>query len=92
MPDANKLEAYQQQEVRCARTCAVCSHGSFRPATMWGICDRATYTHQKHTGGELPLPVHLTMTCPGFELGVGSRQAAASLGEYSKLLPGLVDG
>lgn len=89
MPDENKLEAMREQRVRCAKVCALCRHASFRPTSFWGECGVGSYTHKKHTGGALPLPVHMTMTCPAFDRGHGSRHASASLGEYGDLVGGL---
>lgn len=51
-------------------TCGRCRFSSFQPPlgkTMWGTCGLHKYKHEKHTGEERELSIHLLGGCDAFE-------------------------
>lgn len=89
MPDKNKLQVFQDEQVRLAHTCATCDYGNFpRPQASWGECGFHSYTHAKHEAPRA-LPAHVTFVCPKYRRAK-SVAGLRELGSYADILENLV--
>jgi len=66
--DKNKTIALKQIDYKINKSCGVCSHGIFL-GKSWGMCNKHTYNHQKHTDTVRQLSIHQSGHCNSFALG-----------------------
>lgn len=67
MPDENKLAKLREIHFVTVDCCNMCTHGQFRPGSDFGVCQKFTYEHQKHTGKPRQLSIHRAGRCLHFE-------------------------
>ena len=60
--DENKAEKLREIEYTIKGCCWMCQYGSFEDNQPWGTCDRHTYNHKKHTGGQKGSERNLSIT------------------------------
>lgn len=86
--DKKKLKVLRDIAYTFPMTCGLCSHGQFQAyhgnMPLWGTCRVHTYKHDKHTGDERQLSVHLLGGCGDFQ---PTDNAAKSLEGFAEFLP-----
>jgi len=64
--DANKLKVLRELPYSIHKVCGLCIHGDFK-LSDWGVCHKAEYVHEKHTGEPRFLSINQFGVCSSFE-------------------------
>jgi len=64
--DKNKLKVLQSLPYVIREVCGLCKHAKIGIDSYWGTCNIITYKHEKHTGENRQLSIHMFGSCHKF--------------------------
>lgn len=84
--DKNKLKVLREIGYTFPKTCGLCRHGEFRDyhgnLPLWGTCAIQKYKHEKHTGEDRRLSVHLLGGCEAFKPVANAEESLEGFAEF----------
>jgi hypothetical protein len=82
--DKTKLKVLREIGYTFPKTCGMCHSSQFRTVSPWGTCANHTYKHEKHTGQDRQLSIHILGGCDDFK---PRPDAEEMLEGFAQLLP-----
>jgi len=80
--DANKLKKLRDIDYAINPTCGTCAHSYITCETDWGVCNKHSYSHAKHTVKARSLSVHRSGSCPDFEISADKEHNMSHFKEF----------
>lgn len=81
--DANKLKVLQEVQYTIAPHCGICRHSNLS-RDGWGVCEKHSYSHLKHSNDQRQLSITRMGSCRDFTL---ASEKVGDLHRFAEFLP-----